>query len=32
VLVTLRVGTQCTQATASLKTRRSKSGTRLVFP
>jgi len=32
VLVTLRVGTQCTQATASLKTRRAKTGQRLVFP
>jgi hypothetical protein len=32
VQVTLRVGTQCTQATASLKTKRARKGKRLVFP
>ena len=32
VEVTLRVGAQCTQATASLKTKRVRTGKRLVFP
>jgi hypothetical protein len=30
--VTLRVGTQCTHATATLRTKRAKVGKRLVFP
>ena len=32
VLVTLRVGAQCTQATASLRTKRARVGQRLVYP
>ena len=32
VQVTIGVGTQCTQATATLKTKRAKKGQRLVFP
>ena len=30
--VTLRVGDQCTSATAALRSRRAQSGTRMVFP
>ena len=32
VLVTLRVGDQCSQTTASLKSKRARKGKRLVFP
>jgi hypothetical protein len=32
VQVTIGVGTQCTQTTATLKTKRAKKGQRLVFP